>query len=382
VKRAGTTNNMNILMITPGYPPAIGGIETHVYQLSKQIQNEDLELHVLWLNGSDHEPVQSPTDPDVTNGNIQRTEDAPPITVQNYHHIKRAIDEVDPDLVHAHSLWYSYAMAPLLLRPSALKFVVTNHSSSFLRNYYSDSALTNLKLRFAGRWPDICIAPSRELQQTTGDIASAPVTWIPNGVNVDEFSPDAETTSVSHDIEQLTEDSFVVLTTRRFEPKNGMRHLVKSIPHTAEDIYFVMIGDGSNHAELKQWVEEQGLSHRVSMPGSVPHDEIAAYYQLADVSVLPSLKEAISISGLESMASGTPLIGTRVGGIPELIDHGENGLLVQPRSPEEIAEAINRLHDNPREVKEMGTKARAKVVDSFSWDAVAERTIEVYKSVL
>jgi Glycosyltransferase len=82
------------------------------------------------------------------------------------------------------------------------------------------------------------------------------------------------------------------------------------------------------------------------------------------------------------MASGTPLIGTRVGGIPELIDHGENGLLVQPRSPEEIAEAINRLHDNPREVKEMGTKARAKVVDSFSWDAVAERTIEVYKSVL
>lgn len=369
-------------MITPGYPPAIGGIETHVYQLSKQLQNEDIELHVLWLNGSDHEPVQSPTDPDVTNGNIQRTEDAPPITVQNYHHIKREIDEVDPDLVHAHSLWYSYAMVPLLLRPSVPKFVVTNHSSSFLRNYYSDSALTNLKLRFAGRWPDICITPSRELQQTTGDIASAPVAWIPNGVNVDEFSPDAETTPISHDLGQLPEDAFVVLTTRRFEPKNGMRYLVKSIPHTDEDIYFVMIGDGSNHAELKQWVQQQGLSDRVSMPGSVPHDEIAAYYQLADIAVLPSLKEAISISGLEAMASGTPLIGTRVGGIPELIDHEENGLLVQPRSPEEIAEAINRLHENLHEVKEMGTKARAKVVDSFSWDAVAERTIEVYKSVL
>jgi glycosyltransferase involved in cell wall biosynthesis len=373
---------MNILMITPGYPPAIGGIETHVYQLSKQVQNEDIELHVLWLNGSAHEPVQSPTDPDVTNGNIQRTEDAPPITVQNYRHIKRAIDEVDPDIVHAHSLWYSYAMAPLLLRPSSPKFVVTNHSSSFLRNYYADSTLTNLKLQFAGRWPDICIAASRERQQATGDVVSSPVLWIPNGADVDKFSPDAEQIPISHGIEQRTEEAFVVLTTSRFEPVKGMKYLVKSIPHTHEDIHFLMVGDGSTHTELKQWIQEQGLSDRVSMLGSVPHDEIAAYYQSADVTVLPSLEEAISISGLESMASGTPLVGTRVGVIPELIDHEKNGLLVQPRNSEEIAEAIARLHDSPDKLKEMGKNSRAKIVDSFSWDAVAEQTIEVYKSVL
>lgn len=373
---------MKVLLLTPGYPPAIGGIETHAYQLSKQLQHEGIELTVVWLNGSDLDPVQGSTDPPVQNRRIQRTEESTPMTVQNYRHLAAAVKSVDPDIIHAHSLWYSYALVPILLNPSAPKFVVTNHSSSFLNNYYSESTLTSLKFRFAGWWPDICIAPSRELQQTTGDVASAPVVWIPNGVNVDKFSPDAETTPVSHDLGQLPEDAFVVLATRRFEPKNGMRYLVKSTPHTDEDIYFVMIGDGSNHAELKQWVEEQGLSHRVLMPGSVPHDEIAAYYQLADVSVLPSLKEAISISGLESMASETPLIGTRVGGIPELIDHEENGLLVQPRSPEEIAEAINRLHNNTYEVEEMGIKARAKVVDSFSWDAVAERTIEVYRSVL
>ena len=369
-------------MVTPGYPPAVGGIETHVHQLSKHLQQENNHLAVLWLNNTDIEVSSEVTDIDVYNKQIHRTENSSPTTLQNYRHLAEVITEVNPDIVHAHSLWYAYAIALLLLKPSAPKFVVTNHSSSFLRNYYSDSSLTRLKLLFAGRWPDVCIAPSRELQQTTGDIASSPVVWIPNGVDVDKFSPDAETTPITYDLKHLTEDAFVVLTTRRFEPKNGMRYLVKSIPYTSENVHFVMVGDGSNHAELKQWVQQQGLSDQVSMPGAVPHDEIAAYYQMADVSVLPSLKEAISISGLESMASGTPLIGTSVGGIPELIDHEENGLLVQPRSPEEIAEAINRLHNNPQEVKEMGSNARAKVVDSFSWDAITERTVEVYRSVL
>lgn len=373
---------MKVLIVTPGYPPAVGGIETHTQQLAKQLEMRDIDTTVVWLNNSDLDPIQDVSNPPVENKRIRRSERWPPITVQNYHHLGAAVESTKPDIVHAHSLWYSYAMAPILLRPSAPRFVVTNHSSHFLDNYYSDSVLTNLKLRLAGRWPDMCITPSRELQTTTANICPAPVVWIPNGVDVEEFSPQRPLEPIDLiDLDSI-KNKFVVLTTRRFEPKNGMRYLIESIPETHKDIFFIMIGDGSERQELKQWVNDHDLSDRVLMPGSISHEDIAIYYQYADICALPSLREATSISGLESMASGTPLVGTRVGGITELIDHEKNGYLVEPGSSEGIAKGINRAYANPIMINEMGREARKKIVEFFSWNSVAERTIEVYKSVL
>jgi glycosyltransferase involved in cell wall biosynthesis len=115
------------------------------------------------------------------------------------------------------------------------------------------------------------------------------------------------------------------------------------------------------------------------MLGSKRHDEIIPYYSVADCSILPSLMEATSISGLEAMASGLPLVGTRVGGIPDLIDEGINGYLCEPSSSKSLAKAIDTLLDS--DIKDMREASYHKA-SLFDWSKIAEKTITAYRNVL
>jgi glycosyltransferase involved in cell wall biosynthesis len=119
------------------------------------------------------------------------------------------------------------------------------------------------------------------------------------------------------------------------------------------------------------------------MPGEIEHEKIAKYYRMADATVMPSLKEAISISGLESLATGTPVIGTNVGGIKELITHGKNGFLLPPKNPREIAKAINKVANYREDAyKELCYNARESIVENYDWSKIADETISAYEEVL
>jgi len=107
------------------------------------------------------------------------------------------------------------------------------------------------------------------------------------------------------------------------------------------------------------------------------------FYGISDIVVLPSLKEATSISGLEAMATGKPLVGTKVGGIPMLIDNEQTGILVSPKDPHALSEAIIDLLKNNEKRKTMGINARKKVINEFDWKkTIAPRTIEIYKKII
>lgn len=374
---------MKVLVLTTSYAPQVGGIQTHVYQKCKAIRQQGIDVRVLLITDDTYSPKSDENDPPVIKRNLTSGKKSWDISSKSiFDSVMEEIRDFQPDIVHGHTFWMAYPLLPISLRSDYPSVVLTFHSSHFLRAYYSDSIKSMVKLRL-GRWtPDIGIATSRELTEAAKDTVSAPVFRIPNGVDTDEFSPNSDI-SIS-DIEGIEIDEvpeFIVLTTRRFEPKNGMEYLVKSIPDTDEGVFFILLGDGSQRQELQRWIESRGLSHRVHMPGSVPNDSIKPYYQVADVSVLPSLKEAISISGLESMSCGTPVIGTDVGGIPELIDHGEDGQIVEPRSPNEIAEAIEHLRTHPKSLEQMAHNSRQKILGTYSWEAIGERTMEIYESV-
>jgi len=104
-------------------------------------------------------------------------------------------------------------------------------------------------------------------------------------------------------------------------------------------------------------------------------------YSLAEFSLLPSIYEAVSLSGLESLACGTPVIGTNVGGIPEFIKNGKTGFLVEPKSSQAIADAANRMLDTPELLSQMRRDCREFVVSDFSWRSVAKKTIAYYESL-
>ena len=110
---------------------------------------------------------------------------------------------------------------------------------------------------------------------------------------------------------------------------------------------------------------------RIRLHGKRPHDELPAFYRRADVLVVPSLSEAFGKPAVEAMASGLPVVATRVGGIPEVVADGETGLLVPPNDPVALAEAMGRLAADPALRARLGAAGRARAEERFSYDRIA-----------
>lgn len=373
MKSSSQKNGMRIQLITSNFPPMVGGMETHVFQLAKNLSKKH-EVEVLWFTDEDETPHSG-------RFSVHKIPlyEYSKYTIPNLlfraRNLSQHIKRFKPDLLHSHNIGHNIS---IFLTNTDTPTVFTNHSSKFLNEFYQGKTRDMLKFRLSFDFVDYCITPSEELQKTTQQVTDTPVIEIPNGVDTQRFHPDSE----RKNIDKFGEEDFVVLTTRRFEKKNGMWFLARAIPKTNEEVKFVLLGNGSERDEIQEWIERNDEDDRVYMPGAVPNDQIHEYYNRADVSILPSLKEAVSISALESMASGTPLIGTEVGGLPEIITDHENGLLVAPKDSEAIAEAINELYDSTVLVEEMGDAARKTVEKNYSWDQISKRTTKVYREVL
>jgi glycosyltransferase involved in cell wall biosynthesis len=140
-----------------------------------------------------------------------------------------------------------------------------------------------------------------------------------------------------------------------------------------------LIGDGPEFGDVSACLESH-FSNRFTMLGAMNHEEIIPYYSAADFSILPSLMEATSISGLEAMATSLSLVGTRVGGIPDLIEEGRNGLLCNPADDADLAEKINSLLET--DLKTLGAYSRQMVENDFAWPQIARRTLAAYETVI
>jgi glycosyltransferase involved in cell wall biosynthesis len=184
-----------------------------------------------------------------------------------------------------------------------------------------------------------------------------------------------------------TEESHLILCPRRIVPKNGVIYMVKAMSQVRAshpEAKLLVVGGGW-HDEIMR-VREQigldGLTSSVIIGGAIPNDQMSKYYTASDLVVLPSLKEATSLAGLEGMASSKPLVGTEVGGIPYIVDNSVTGLLVPSRDSQALARAVIELLDDPKRRLRMGDRARERVLERFSWDIIADQTYEVYKKNL
>jgi glycosyltransferase involved in cell wall biosynthesis len=182
----------------------------------------------------------------------------------------------------------------------------------------------------------------------------------------------------------LREDDFVVLLARRFEAKNGLRYFARalgpilaSVPN-AIALFCGPDYDGIELSATQGILAESRAGRRARFEGSVPNSEMFRYYAAADISVLPSLIEATSIAALESMASGVPVVATSVGGLPQLIDDGRTGILVPPRNPAALAEAVVRLWRDDALRESLAVSAIDLVHHQFAWERIAQLTEEQY----
>ena len=199
---------------------------------------------------------------------------------------------------------------------------------------------------------------------------------IPNGVDLTRFRPSSRGRS-RHG------GKVRCVAVARLVERKGLGDLIEAIA-TLERGRFELeiVGSGPDEWKLRDLADRLGVSREVIFAGSVGRDEIPGRYRDADIFTLASWEEAFGNVFAEAMASGLPIVGSTVGGIPELVEHGRNGYLVPPREPRALAAAIRLLADNPDLRVEIGRRNRAQAEANLSWARMTTRYLSTYNGVL
>lgn len=218
--------------------------------------------------------------------------------------------------------------------------------------------------------PDTVTAISTALAERARSYGAKDVRIVPNGVDLEKAASVPRGERPPHRISVIA----------RLSPEKGLPHLLDAMPEILEacpDAELVVVGGGDLEETLKSRSEKLGLDGKVRFTGSLPHEEALAQVADSSVFVLPSLGEGLGIVLIEAQALGVPVIGTDVGGIPDVITHDRTGLLVPPADPTAIVEAVLRIFNDPDAAGRMADAA-SNELPRYRWDRIAETYADIY----
>ncbi|MFC7081410.1 glycosyltransferase family 4 protein [Halorussus caseinilyticus] len=228
-----------------------------------------------------------------------------------------------------------------------------------------------------------------EIREVFADrgVPDSKLSVVPNGVDLNRFGdPDHE---VVTEVEAKYDlgDRPTLLFVGTVMPRKGVVDLVRAVEQVAasgHDPRLVVAGendlDPAYTDRVRSLIREAGLEEHVELTGFVPSEELPALYALADVFVAPSLEEGFGMTVAEAMAAGTPVVGTRVGRVPWLLDDERCGRVVEPGDADAFASAVSELLDDPAERDRMAERARERARD-VSWEGVTEDVRSIYQEV-
>ncbi len=313
-----------------------------------------------------------------------------------------------PDIIHCHT-WYSH-LAGTLARPlTGARLVLTTHSLEPHRPWKAEQLGTAYQAtlwieKTAYQNADGVIAVSMAMKsdvQSLYGVSPERVRVIHNGIDPDEYRPHVDPAVLRR--LGVDPDVPIVLFVGRITRQKGILHLVRAIRHLQPGIQVVLCAGspdtpeiGREMAGMVEDAKRTSTGQVIWIPEMLPRDDLIVLYSHASVFVCPSVYEPFGIINLEAMACETPVVAAAVGGIPEIVVHGETGLLVkfdavggdsaEPRDAEgysrALASAVNQLLGAPDRRRSMGKAARARVLDKFSWQRIADVTLDFYRDLL
>lgn len=234
------------------------------------------------------------------------------------------------------------------------------------------------------------ITVDTRLKEYVKDLSGVEGTAIRNFIDIHSFKPNKDKKNELRAKYGIDVDTEVLFCPRRLTKKNGVIYPALALPKVLKEFpntHLIYAGSGEALSEIKEIVAREGMEKHVTLLGAVPHEVVRDYYDLSDVALVPSVhsagvEEATSISALEAMGSGSPLIACAVGGLKEIVNSGVDGLLVEEKNVEELSDAIITLLRDPEAGAEMAAKARAKIEKEYSHIAAAKKYLEIYESAL
>jgi glycosyltransferase involved in cell wall biosynthesis len=310
-----------------------------------------------------------------------RTFEAYPVAqIRRLFEIRRLISRERPEIVHAYFFW-SIIYARLLKRSGAIRFLIENREDQGFNWGRHEYAL----LRLTRSLPDRVICVSNAVRETVLErekLDPGRTLVIHNGIEqtrrVDNGS------SAIRRRWEITEGNPVVgMVANLNRSVKGVEYFLDAVPSILEAVpetRFIVLGRGREERLLKEKARRLGIDSYVIFAGY--QEEVERYYSIMDISVLTSLSEGLSITLLESMNYGLPVVVTRVGGNPELVVDGQTGYLVPPRDPASFAARVVELLRNPGLRSSMGEAGYRRIRESFRIDDVASRYLNVYDGLL
>ncbi|MFE1438628.1 glycogen synthase [Streptomyces sp. NPDC058739] len=380
---------MRVGLLTREFPPDVyGGAGVHVEFLARELRSlVDLDVH-CWGEGRADGVVRHRPWPALDGANdALRT-----FSVD----LAMAAALEDRQLVHSHT-WYANLAGHLAKTLYGIPHVLTAHSLEPLRPWKAEQlgggyALSSWAERTAVESADAVIAVSGAMRQDILDcypaLDPARVHVVHNGIDTGLYRPDPGTDALKR--VGLDPDRPFVLFVGRITRQKGVPHLLRAVRDIDPAAQVVLCAGAPDTPEIDREFRElyQDLSavrdgvHWI--PRMLPRPEVIQLLTHAAVFVCPSVYEPLGIVNLEAMACGTPVVASRVGGIPEVVEDGVSGRLVTVDDDFEagLTRALDAVLGDPAAARRMGEAGRARAVGEFGWDAVARRTAALYAQLL
>ncbi|NUR41500.1 MAG: glycogen synthase [Streptomyces sp.] len=380
---------MRVGLLTREYPPDVyGGAGVHVEFLARELASlVDVEVH-CWGEGRGVGVVRHRPWPVLDTANdALRT-----FSVD----LAMTAGLEGRELVHSHT-WYANLAGHLGKLLYGIPHVMTAHSLEPLRPWKAEQlgggyALSSWAERTAIEAADAVIAVSGAMRE---DILAcypaldpARVHIVHNGIDTALYRPDHGTDALTR--VGLDPDRPFVLFVGRITRQKGVPHLLRAVRDIDPAAQVVLCAGAPDTPEIDREFRElyEELS-RVRegvhwIPQMLPRPDVIQLLTHAAVFVCPSVYEPLGIVNLEAMACGTPVVASKVGGIPEVVDDGKTGLLVPVDDDFEpaLARALDSVLGDPEGARRMGEAGRERAVGEFGWDAVARRTVRLYEEIL
>lgn len=385
---------MKVLQICHDFPTAVGGGATHVYRLSKGLAEAGHQVTVFAtdLIGKNQRSARASEQMDGINVRRFRTVQVPLVgaDVGNiaFGMLPTALTVERPDIIHVHTYrFFPSWLVPVLRLIRQVPVVMTSHSA------FEPIRPARIDL-FDRTWGKVILKAVDRIIALT-EIEKKYLTWlgadpdriviIPNAVDSSllVYQPNIQRFRDEYDLKQTR----IILFVGRIGLAKGLDTLVDAIPsvlaQSGSDVQFVLIGpDWGDRCVLEARARGLGVDANVLFTGALVGDQLIDAYHAAEVVVLLSRFDASPIVLVEAMAAGKPIIATHVGGIPDIVQDGVNGLLVEPGDAGAAASAINRILSDRGLAKRLGQAGKALVREKYQWSQIAGQVASLYAELL
>lgn len=288
-------------------------------------------------------------------------------------YLKKLLREFQPDIVHAHFAT-SYGLLASRLKHPVLFISVWGTD---VYRFPKQSILHRSIFKHILKKANFLLSTSKDMARELALYTNQHIQILPFGVDTKKFCPS----------ESKQRETITIGCIKWIEENYGIQYLFQAFAKLKNEAFYpqlklLIVGDGSYLNELKRLCQQLAIEGQVSFAGRVDHSQVVEYHQQMDIEVYLSHFESFGVSAVEAAACGNPLIVSRVGGLPEVVEDGNTGFIVASKDVDQLKQKLEVLINDSALRSQLGQAGRTKVLQEYSWEQNVEQMLDIYRRAL